>query len=92
MKLQRRTRIRLMAPKVPQTKTSFKDKLKRPKSINLKRILEKTPESMQMLIKLNEITEVVKSAKEVAQSRPEEAAVEQDVAIRIRTWYTELRT
>ena len=44
------------------------------------------------MIKFNEITEVVKSAKEVAQSRAEEVAVAQVVAIRIRTWYTELRT
>ena len=56
-----KTRIRMIAPRMMK----INHKLKKPKLINLKRILEKTPESMQMLKKVNEITEVVKSAKEV---------------------------
>ena len=87
--------IRLRVAKVPQMKLVISKKLKRPKSINLKRILEKTPESMRMLKKAIRIIEVgkVKSAREVVE-RKAEAVVAVDVAIRTRIWSTDpkLRT
>ena len=60
------------------------DALERPKSINLKRILEKTPESMQIPKKFIKIAEVVKSEKEVTERKVEVAVVAVDVEIRTR--------
>ena len=59
-------------------------KLKSLKLINLKRILEKTPESMQIPRKLIRIAEVVKSAKEVTERKVEVAVVVVDEEIRTR--------
>ena len=66
-------------------------KLKSLKLINLKRILEKTPESMQIPRKLIKIAEVVKSAKEVTERKVEVAVVAVDVEIRTRIWSTDPR-
>ena len=66
-------------------------KLKSLKLINLKRILEKTPESMQIPRKLIKIAEVVKSAKEVTERKVEVAVVAVDVGIRTRIWSTDPR-
>ena len=74
-----RALIRMMAPRM----MIIKRKLKRLKLINLKRILEKTPESMQIPIKLKEMAEVAKSVKEVAGRKVEVAVVDVDVRTRI---------
>ena len=75
-----RTRIRMIAPRMMK----INHKLKKPKLINLKRILEKTPESMQIPKKFIKIAEVVKSEKEVTERKVEVAVVAVDVEIRTR--------